>query len=100
MLDMQYKIGDMLQEKDEATHRMLSLLLDQCTDELEALAADEFGEESATERLRLPAPMVRCRGPVIPPTLSVSRQTVQRLGKSECRQDMAGERGGKTPDAP
>jgi signal transduction histidine kinase len=52
MLDMQYKIGDMLQEKDEATHRMLSVLLDQCTDELEALAADEFGEESVTERLR------------------------------------------------
>jgi len=52
MLDMQYKIEDMLQEKDEATHRMLSVLLDQCTDELEALAAEEFGEESVTERLR------------------------------------------------
>jgi len=52
MLDMQYKIEDMLQENDEATHRMLSVLLDQCADELEALAADEFGEESATERLR------------------------------------------------
>jgi PAS domain S-box-containing protein len=52
ILDMQYKIEDMLQEKDEVTHRMLSVLLDQCADELEALAADEFGEESATERLR------------------------------------------------
>jgi signal transduction histidine kinase len=52
ILDMQYKIEDMLQEKEAATHRMLSVLLDQCTDELEALAADEFGEESATERLR------------------------------------------------
>lgn len=52
MLDMQYKIEDMLHEKDEGHHRMLSMLLDQCSDELEALAAEEFGEESATERLR------------------------------------------------
>jgi signal transduction histidine kinase len=42
----------MLQGKEEAVHRMLSILLDQCADELEALAAEEFGEESATERLR------------------------------------------------
>jgi PAS domain S-box-containing protein len=52
ILDMQYKIEDMLQGKEEAPHRMLSILLDQCTDELEALAAEEFGEESATARLR------------------------------------------------
>jgi signal transduction histidine kinase len=52
ILDMQYKIEDMLQQKEEVTHRMMSVLLDQCADELEALAADEFGEESATERLR------------------------------------------------
>ncbi|MCU0558575.1 MAG: PAS domain S-box protein [Desulfobacterales bacterium] len=52
MLDMQYKIEDMLHEKEMDHHRMLSLLLDQCSDELEALTAEEFGEESATERLR------------------------------------------------
>jgi signal transduction histidine kinase len=52
LLDMQYKTEDLLQEKDAATHRMLSVLLDQCADELEALVAEEFGEESATERLR------------------------------------------------
>ena len=52
LLDMQYKIEDLLQEKEVATHRMLSVLLDQCADELEALAADEFGEETLTERLR------------------------------------------------
>jgi signal transduction histidine kinase len=52
LLDMQYKIEDLLQEKEAATHRMLSVLLDQCADELEALAANEFGEETITERLR------------------------------------------------
>jgi PAS domain S-box-containing protein len=52
ILDLQYKIEDILQEKEVATHRMLSVLLDQCADELEALAAEEFGEEKVTERLR------------------------------------------------
>ena len=52
LLDMQYKIEDLLHEKDVATQRMLSLLLDQCSDELEALSAEEFGEETVTERLR------------------------------------------------
>jgi PAS domain S-box-containing protein len=52
MLDLQYKIEDMLQEKDVDTKRMLSLLLDQCSDELQALAAEEFGEDGITERLR------------------------------------------------
>jgi PAS domain S-box-containing protein len=52
VLDMQYKIEDLLREKEVATHRMLSLLLDQCADELEALAAEELGEESVTDRLR------------------------------------------------
>jgi PAS domain S-box-containing protein len=52
VLDMQYQIEDLLQEKDGVPHRMLSILLDQCADELEALAAEAFGEESATEQLR------------------------------------------------
>lgn len=52
LLDLQYKIEDMLREKDVATRRLLSVLLDQCSDELEALAAEEYGEETITERLR------------------------------------------------
>jgi PAS domain S-box-containing protein len=52
ILDMQYKIEDMLQSKEVDTRRLLSVLLDQCTDELEALAADEFGEDSVSERIR------------------------------------------------
>ena len=68
LLDMQYKIEDLLQEKEVATHRMLSVLLDQCADELEALAADEFGEETrygeaaAQNRLALRAAGRAARG--------------------------------------
>lgn len=52
MLDLQYKTEDLLQGKEEGHHRLLSVLLDQCTDVLEALAAEELGGETATERLR------------------------------------------------
>lgn len=52
LFDMQYKIDDLMQEREVLTHRMLSVLLDRCADELEALAAEEFGEETLTERLR------------------------------------------------
>jgi len=52
ILDMQYKIEDLLAGRDPAAHRMLSELLDQCADELEALAAEATGSERLTERLR------------------------------------------------
>lgn len=52
LLDMQYKIEDLLHGKEVAAHRMLSVLLDQCADELEALAAETAGGESVTDRLR------------------------------------------------
>jgi PAS domain S-box-containing protein len=52
LLDMQYQIEDLLQDKDVTAHRMMSTLLDQCADELEALAAEAFGEESVTAQLR------------------------------------------------
>jgi signal transduction histidine kinase len=52
LLDMQYKIEDLLAGRDVAAHRMLSELLDQCADEFEALAAETTGSERLTERLR------------------------------------------------
>lgn len=52
LLDMQYKIEDLLAGRDLGAHRMLTGLLDQCADELEALAAETTGSERLTERLR------------------------------------------------
>ena len=49
---MQYKIEDLLAGRDLAAHRMLSELLDQCTDELEALTAETLASERLTDRLR------------------------------------------------
>jgi signal transduction histidine kinase len=52
ILDMQYKIEDLLADRDHPAHRMLSVLLDQCSDELEALAAETLASERLTDRLR------------------------------------------------
>jgi PAS domain S-box-containing protein len=52
ILDMQYQIEDIIKEKHHRGYHLLSTLLDACTDELEALAADECGQEEITSRIR------------------------------------------------
>ena len=52
ILEIQYQVGDIMQGRQYKSYGLLSLLLDECTDELEALAADEMGDESVTGRIR------------------------------------------------
>lgn len=52
ILEIQYEAEDIILDKQHKTYYLLSLLLDQCTDELEALIAHEVGEGSVVERIR------------------------------------------------
>ena len=52
LLEMQYQVDDIMQDKTYKSHLMLTQLLDRCTDELEALVAEEFGEGPIVERFR------------------------------------------------
>ena len=52
ILEMQYQIEDIIKEKHHRGYNLLSALLDACTDVLEALAADECGQEDAAARIR------------------------------------------------
>ena len=52
LLEMQYQVDDIMQDKTYKSHLLLSQLLDRCTDELEALVAEEFGEGPIVERFR------------------------------------------------
>jgi len=52
ILDMQYQIEDIIKEKDYRGYHLLSSLLEACTDELEALAADECGQEEIADKIR------------------------------------------------
>jgi PAS domain S-box-containing protein len=52
LLEMQYQVGDIMQDKTYETFVMRSQLLDRCVDELEALVAEEFGEGAIVEKFR------------------------------------------------
>jgi light-regulated signal transduction histidine kinase (bacteriophytochrome) len=49
---MQYQVYDIIQHKNYKTPAILSHLLDQCADELEALAAEQVGEGIIVEHIR------------------------------------------------
>ena len=52
ILEIQRQVEDIMQDSYFKTAELLNLLLDQCTDELEALVAVEVGEGSVVERIR------------------------------------------------
>jgi signal transduction histidine kinase len=52
LLEMQYQVDDIMEDKTYETLTMRSQLLDRCIDELEALVAEEFGEGSTVEKFR------------------------------------------------
>ena len=52
LLEMQYQIDDIMEGKAYKAPMILSGLLDQCADELEALIAEQIGEGQIIERIR------------------------------------------------
>jgi signal transduction histidine kinase len=52
LLDIQYEVGDIMEDKEYRSHNILSLLLDQCADELEILAAEHIGDGPVVARIR------------------------------------------------
>ena len=79
ILDMQYAIEDILREKDYRSHRMLSLLLDVCTDELETLAVSETGTERSAEKIRRRIDELFGPREALPETLALDRTVADRV---------------------
>lgn len=52
ILQIQYELDDIMQDKEAKAFGLLSLLLDQCQDELEILVAAHAGEERLVENVR------------------------------------------------
>lgn len=52
ILEVQYEIDDIMADKEQKIHGLLSLLLEESADELATLVAQETGEESLAERIR------------------------------------------------
>ncbi len=52
LLEMQYRVSDIMQEKTFQSYDILSRLVEHCADELEALVVEETGEGPVIERIR------------------------------------------------
>ncbi len=52
LLEIQYQVEDIMKGADYRAHILLSSMLDECADELEALVAEEVGEGGIVGRLR------------------------------------------------
>ena len=52
VLEIQYEAADIMESRHYKAYGLLSLLLDQCADELETLVAEEVGEGTVVERIR------------------------------------------------
>jgi PAS domain S-box-containing protein len=52
ILEIQYEIEDIMRDRDYRVQGMMSTLLDVCTDEIEAVVADEVGKPEVVERIR------------------------------------------------
>lgn len=52
LLEIQYQAEDIMKGTEYRAYTLISSLLDQCTDELEALVAEEVGEGPIVERIR------------------------------------------------
>ena len=50
--EIQYEAEDIMEDKQARTHRVLTLLLDECADELATLIAEEVGETGILQRVR------------------------------------------------
>ncbi|MFC1863252.1 PAS domain S-box protein, partial [Thermodesulfobacteriota bacterium] len=52
IIEIQYEVEDIMQDKEYNAYHLLTLLLEQCTDELEALVEQELGEGDIIQRIR------------------------------------------------
>jgi GAF domain-containing protein len=52
ILEIQYEVDDIMTSGDSKAYGLLSLLLDQCADELESLIAEHAGQDRLIERIR------------------------------------------------
>jgi PAS domain S-box-containing protein len=52
IMDMQYQVDDIIQDKQSRTYDRLSSILDECADELEALIAEQIGEGPVIGHIR------------------------------------------------
>jgi signal transduction histidine kinase len=52
ILEIQYEVDDIMEDKQQKTYGLLTLLLDQCVEELSSVVAEETGHEPLFQRIK------------------------------------------------
>ncbi|HEX9909615.1 MAG TPA: GAF domain-containing protein, partial [Desulfatiglandales bacterium] len=52
IVEIQYEVDDIMEDKQQRTYGLLTLLLDQCVEELSSLVAEETGREPLFQRIK------------------------------------------------
>jgi PAS domain S-box-containing protein len=52
IIEIQYEVDDIITDREQKTYGLLSLLLEECADELATLVTEETGEEPLAQRIR------------------------------------------------
>lgn len=79
IIDLQYEVEDIMQDKEYKTYGLLNLLLNQCTDELEALIAEELGEGLVLGRVRKRIEEIFGPKEIIPKKIPLDKYVKERL---------------------
>ena len=79
ILEIQYGVDDIMQDRQYKTYDTFSLIFDECADELEALIAEEVGEGKVIERVRKRVDEIFGPKDVIPEKMLLTEYVQERL---------------------
>jgi light-regulated signal transduction histidine kinase (bacteriophytochrome) len=79
LFDIQYEVNDIMKNKEYRIHHMLSLLLDQCADELEILAAEQIGDGPIIERIRNRIEELFGRKEIVPIDIALDQFVMEKI---------------------
>ncbi len=79
ILEIQYEVDDIMQDRQYKTYDTFSLIFDECADELEALIAEEVGEGKAITRVRKRIEEIFGPKDAIPEKMQLTEYVQERL---------------------
>jgi PAS domain S-box-containing protein len=79
ILEIQHQTDDIMRERQYKTYDLLSLILEECADELEVLIAEEVGEGPFIERVRERVEEIFAPKEIIPETINLEAYVKERL---------------------
>ncbi len=83
ILEIQHQTDDIMRERQYKTYDLLSLIIDECADELEVLIAEEVGEGPVIGRIRERVEEIFAPKEIVPETIKLDEYVKQRLENLE-----------------